>query len=88
MSVCFSTLMAKKHGNISMIWSLSVKVGELVIYTDDWGTEWLCTVLYYEGVFTKVFVMAIPDQWFVYTTKLRPVNRAELIGGKHEEEDR
>ena len=52
-----------------------MKVGDLVIYTDDWGSEWLCTVLYYEGVFTKVFVMAASDQWFVYTEKLKSVNK-------------
>lgn len=59
-----------------------MKAGELVIYTDDWGSEWLCAVLYYEGVFTKVFVMAASDQWFVYTEKLKP------IGGEHEKEGR
>lgn len=60
-----------------------MKVGELVIYTDDWNREWLCVVLYYEGVFTKVFVAMISDSWFVYTDKLRPV-----VGGKHGEEGR
>ena len=60
-----------------------MKAGDLVIYTDDWGSEWLCTVLYYEGLFTKVFVMAASDQWFVYTEKLKP-----MIGGEYGKEDR
>ena len=50
-----------------------MNLGELVIYTDDWNREWLCVVLYYEGVITKVFVVMISDSWFVYTDKLKAV---------------
>lgn len=51
-----------------------MKAGDLVLYTDDWGSEWVCAVLYYEGLFTKVFVMGIPDVWFVYTSKLEKID--------------
>jgi len=56
-----------------------VKAGDLVLYTDDWGSEWICAVLNFEGLFTKVFVMGIPDVWFVYTNKLEKIEATTEI---------